>query len=184
MSQAIEFTTADEPLYEVVHGRRVEQPPTGASETILATTLATLLGAFARARRRGRVASETLFLLDEAGNLRRRPDLAFVSYDRWPRHRPIPRGEEAWAVVPDLAVEVVSPTNSADSVVEKVREYFEAGVRRVWVIYPGERLAYLYTSPRQNRIVGPDEAIDGEDVLPGLRLAMAEIFEDVDGTPA
>lgn len=172
---------ADESLYEVVNGQRVELPPMGSRESVLASTLVIRLGAHAVAQRLGRVVGEVLFQLDTEGDLRRRPDLAFVSYERWPRDRPIPGGEEAWDVVPDLAVEVVSPTNTASSIIAKVRDYFAAGVRRVWVIYPDEPLIYVYESPRRPRVVGPEESLDGDDVLPGFRVGVAELFEDVAG---
>jgi len=61
------------------------------------------------------------------GLSQRRPDVAYVSYDRWPRQRRVPR-TQAWAVVPELVVEVISPSNTFEEVVNKVREYFRASV--------------------------------------------------------
>jgi Uma2 family endonuclease len=55
----------------------------------------------------------------------------------WPRNRRVPR-VAAWEMVPNLAVEIVRPTNTGDQIVTKIREYFQAGVERVWVIYPAE----------------------------------------------
>ena len=79
-------------------------------------------------------------------------------------------------MVPDLAIEVVSPTNTADEVLGKIREYFVAGVRRVWVIYPTEEQAYVYRSPTKNDILTTSDDFDGEDVLPGLRLSLSKLF--------
>ena len=126
--------------------------------------------------RLGRVVSETLFLLDASRGLKRRPDLAFVSVERWPRGRRVPRAE-CWEVVPDLAVEFVSLTNSADQVLEKVEEYFRSSVRLVWVVYPSTNKVYVYDSPTSVRILQVGDDLDGGTVLPGFRLALAELFQ-------
>ena len=91
---------------------------------------------------------ETLFLLDPALGLKRRPDLAFVSSQRRPLRRRVPRAE-AWEIVPDLAVEVISLTNGAEQVTEKIEEYFRSGVHQVWVVYPGTCKIYVYDSADQ-----------------------------------
>src|SRR4051812_4518343 len=96
-------------LYEVVNGRRVELPPMGAFETDVAFALGFFLGLFCRTHRLRKVEVEMMFRLDATTDLQRRPDVSFVSYERWPRGRPVPRAP-SWDVVPDLAVEVVSPT--------------------------------------------------------------------------
>ncbi|WP_435009421.1 Uma2 family endonuclease [Tundrisphaera lichenicola] len=83
----------------------------------------------------------------------------------------------AWDVVPDLAVEVVSPTNHAEEIPTKVREYFEAGVRRVWVLHLHESLVYEYDSPRAIRVLDRQDTLEGGVVLPGFRLALADLFE-------
>jgi Uma2 family endonuclease len=94
-----------------------------------------LAGAQSRARPwGGRAVSEMLFDLG-AGLSQRRPDVAYVSYDRWARHRRVPR-TQAWAVVPELTVEVISPSNTFEEILGKVHEYFQAGVQRVWVVPP------------------------------------------------
>jgi Uma2 family endonuclease len=120
-----------------------------------------------------------LFVIDPVRDLKRRPDVAYVSFDRWPCGRRIPRAP-AWEVVPDLAVEVVSPTNTAEEVLAKVHEYFQADVRRVWVIYPSTDQIYDYDSPTSVRIVARAEELDGGDVLPDFRLPLATLFEDED----
>ena len=183
MSQAHESLASpilDEPLYEVIDGRKVELPPMGINETVMASTLCWALADACKAVQNGRVVVETLFALSTGGP-KRRPDLAFVSYDRWPRKRLIPRGVDAWDVVPDLAIEVVSPSNTADEVNAKVRDYFEAGVRRVWVIYPGTRQVYVHDTESTMQVVGPDGILDAEGFVPGFRITMTELFEDVDG---
>lgn len=163
-------------LYEVVDGKVVELPPMGADEVWIASTLTQILGPYVRAHALGRVVAEMLFHL-QPERPRRRPDVAFVSYDRWPRGRRVPR-REAWNVVPDLAVEVVSESNSAAEVIGKIREYFEAGVARVWVVYPTERIVYDYESLAIVCGLGPGDVLDGGAILPGYRLPVADLFDD------
>lgn len=80
-------------------------------------------------------------------------------------------------MIPDLVVEVVSPSNLAEEVPTKVREYFEAGVRRVWVLYLHESLVYEYDSPRLIRVLGREQALEGDTIIPEFRLGLAELFE-------
>jgi len=163
-------------FYEVVDGHIVENPPMGALESILAGYLQDLMGPFARSHQLGRVVPETLFLLDPTRGLKRRPDVAFVSTQRWPLKRRIPP-TECWEVVPDLAVEFISDTNSAAKVDKKIDEYFDAGVNAVWVIYRGTRKVYVYHSPTQVRILRIGDELDGGAIVPGFRVAVSELFD-------
>ena len=105
-------------LYEVVDGQIRELPPMGVEPVLLAATLMRTLSNFAWTAGLGRVVSEMLFLLNPAKKLQRRPDLALVSFQRWPRGRRVPN-TAAWEVVPNLAIEVVSPSNFANDLLEK-----------------------------------------------------------------
>jgi Uma2 family endonuclease len=103
----------------------------------------------------------------------RKPDLAFVAKGRLPGGRP----EEGWlSVVPDLVVEVVSPGDEAEDLDLKLEEYREAGIPLIWVIFPGTKRAHVLGANRALREVGPDGVLDGEDVLPGFRVALADLF--------
>jgi Uma2 family endonuclease len=164
-------------LYEVVNGERVELPPMGAFENWVASVLARFMGNHASSHRLGRVVVEMLFLVDRATGLQRRPDLAFVSYDRWPRNRRVAR-TPAWDVVPDLAVEVVSPTNTAKEILDKILDYFRTGVRLVWVVYPIPEFIHVYESPTTVRVLQRGDTIDGGAVVPGFQLALATWFDE------
>ena len=161
-------------LYEVVNGQIVEIPPMGVYETYIASLL---LQCLVGQKKYGRAVMETLFDFTRTLDKKRRPDLALVSYDRWPREKQVPR-TEAWDVVPNLAVEVVSPTNTADDVVDKLAEYFQVGVERVWVVYPSQRQVYVYASPTDVKVVTEDEELSDEVLLPGFRLALTALFDD------
>ena len=171
------FEPPGDVLYEVVDGRIVELPPMGAYESDIANFLARLLDEHASKSRLGRAFVELLFLIDVARGLKRRPDLAFVSVARWPYGKRAPKGE-AWDMVPDLAVEVVSPSDGAAEIAEKVRDYSQAGTPLVWVIYPGTRQVYVYTSVSEVRILLEPADLDGGDLLPGFRVPLNRLFED------
>lgn len=171
----------DRPLYEVVNGEMVEMPPMSFHANKVASRLVWQMGPFANSNGLGEVVAEVLFRLplEEDRHRNRRPDVAFVSYERWPRGTPDSYRENAWDVVPDLAVEVVSPNDFADELMEKVREYFAAGVRVVWVVYPRQRLVHVFDSLAAVRVVAAPAALDAGPVLAGLALPLADVFGPV-----
>jgi Uma2 family endonuclease len=124
----------------------------------------------------GRVVTEGLFILDPVSDLRRRPDVAFVSAEKWPLDRPLPESGD-WEVVPDLAIEVTSPNDLFREVLAKVHEYFRLGVRQVWVVLPEDQEIYIYDSPTELRILTAADQLDRAPLLPGLRLPVAAIFQ-------
>jgi len=164
-------------FYEVVNGQRIDVPPLGIFECFLAAQLVRFLGSFVAEKRKGRVVGEGLFLLDSATKLQLRPDVAFVSHERWPASRRVPFAE-SWSVIPDLAVEVVSKSNTADEIMNKMDEYFRAGVRVVWIVYPRQALVHVHTSLTSSRIVDRAGVLDGAPVLPDFRLPLSELFPD------
>src|SRR4051812_30175423 len=90
----------DEPLFEIIDGQKVELPPMSAYANQLAGRLVKKMMIFAEPRQLGEVLPETLFELPEPVSRNRRPDIAFVSYDRWPAEKKAPEDENAWPVVP------------------------------------------------------------------------------------
>ena len=101
------------------------------------------------------------------------PDLAFVREDRLP-----PEGER-WRIAghaPDLAVEVISPNDSYDEVVEKVELYQQAGVPLVWLVHPRRKAVVVYPLGQPPRTLLETDILDGGEVLPGFALSVAEIF--------
>jgi Uma2 family endonuclease len=172
-------TVPDDRLYEVVDGHIVELPPMGCYESDIANLLAELLHEHLRKNQVGRAFLELLFRIDAKGKLKRRPDLAFVSAKKWPVGKRVPKGE-AWDMVPDLAVEVVSESNPAQEVIQKVVDYLSAGSRLVWVVYPDLKQVHVYTDLTSARILTEPAELDGGNVVPGFRLSLTELFEDAD----
>ncbi|HBE47836.1 MAG TPA: hypothetical protein DDW76_03245, partial [Cyanobacteria bacterium UBA11369] len=81
---------------------------------------------------------------------------------------------------PDLDVEILSPKNTVEELHEKIVEYFENDTRLVWVIHPDEKYLLVYHSPKPDRFLRPQDRLDGEVVVPGFSMAVAELFEEWD----
>jgi Uma2 family endonuclease len=161
-------------LYEVVDGQYVELPPMSSRAVRVATVLSTELENHGRAQRLGQAATEMLFGLGP--RLRRRPDVGFVSFERWPEDRELPE-TDPWPVVPNLAVEVVSPNDLAQELLRKIEEYFQAGVQLVWVVYLQPRVVHVYESFTQIRVLTPADTLAGGSVLPGFQLPLTILFK-------
>ena len=175
----------DESPYEIIDGKRVELPPMSIYAAVIATELSRKLGNHGEAQGLGRAVTDGLFRLPLARdrNRNRQPDVAFVSYARWPRERPLPLTVNAWDVVPDLAIEVISPTDGFEEVLGKVAEYFEAGASQVWLLSPALRMVQVYESlTRIHGLTAADE-LDGGAVLPGFRTPVAALFPEAAPSP-
>ena len=104
----------------------------------------------------------------------RKPDLSFFSWSKFP-NRTVP-DEFASRLAPDLAVEVLSKSNTPAEMKRKLREYFGAGVKLVWFIDPKKRSVKVYTSPSAVVTLNEGESLDGGDVLPGFTLPLLRLF--------
>jgi Uma2 family endonuclease len=182
--QEPDSVVGDDELYEVIDGRRVRTPPMGVFAVWIASHLYRHLANFATAQHRGHAITEALFHLPAPVNRDRRPDVAFVSFQRWAKNRPIPRLDNAWDVVPNLTTEVVSPTDTAEELQQKIAEYFRVGVELVWVVYPMQSQIHVYSAPTQVAVLARADTLDGGSVLPGFRLALADLFVDADDPAA
>jgi Uma2 family endonuclease len=172
-----EFEALPEPdgyRLDLVRGRIVREPAPGGQHGMIAAELGRLVGNFVRRRRLGFVfAAETGFVLSENPPTARGPDLAFVAEGRF-EDGVIPASMPRLA--PDLAVEVVSPSNTWSDVAAKVRDYLEAGTRLVWIVDPRSRTVTVHRGGEPPQVVGGGDPLDGADVLPGFRLKVERLF--------
>lgn len=163
-------------LCELVDGVLVEKTMS-SYESILAMALGFYLNAFLQENDLGVVTGPD-------GQLRilpsqiRIPDVAFISWDRFPGGK-LPQ-DRIFQIVPDLAVEVISEGNSEREMEQKLAEYFKAGVRLVWYIDPRSRSARTYTGVDQESAIDESGILDGGDVLPGFSLRLGDLFERAD----
>ena len=167
-------------LCEMVDGVLVEKAM-GYRESLIACALIAALEEFVTSRNLGLVSGPDGFLRLFTG-LVRIPDVAFASWDRLPGRRvpeaPIPE------IAPDLAVEVLSESNTGEEMERKRGEYFASGVRLVWIIDPNARTVAAYTSPEERRVLDESQVLDGGQVLPGFAVPLRRIFAKLDSKGA
>jgi len=160
-------------IYEVVNGEVLEKD-VSAYAVWIATRLYDLLKQPVARQQLGLLFLEMGFVLDPARGLRRRPDLAFLSANRWPIDR-VPPMEGDWPAVPDLAVEVISPSNGFEEMVAKADEYLENGVREVWLIAPRTPYIYLHRGPSSVLVLTADERLESP-LFPGWSALVSDVI--------
>lgn len=166
-------------VVELVQGELIRMSPPGAEHGLIATQLGRLLADFTEKRGLGVVfAHEVGFRLDE--HTVRAPDVSFISQARVAAVG-IPKG--FWPGAPDLAVEIQSPGDSLSDLLRKVQEYFAAGCRLVWAVFPEVRQVYVYRSPKDVQVLEEGDSLSGDEVLPGFSLPVARIFQPSEARP-
>jgi Uma2 family endonuclease len=163
-------------ICELVDGTLVEKPM-GYLESMVAVVLTTALQTFVAPRKLGIVTGES-GMMNLFADLVRIPDVAFTSRERLPEGKapkaPVPR------LAPDLAVEVLSASNTSREMARKRREYFQAGVRLVWIVDIQVRTVAVYMAPENPVVLTTSDVLDGGDVLPGFTLNVRELFAGLD----
>ena len=106
------------------------------------------------------------------------PDVSFVSSDRLKLAQL--KREPILTVVPDLGIEVVSRGNTRSEMERKLNDYFNAGIRLVWYIYPRKREVHVFKSPNDCRVLRENEVLDGGEILPGFNLPLRQYFGEED----
>ena len=165
-----------EGLYEIVDGR-VTEKTVGFNEVHIGAELFGLLWEYTKKNGQGRAFVENMFRTKEKPVRKRRPDVAFLSAERWPIDRPFPRGA-ALDMAPDLAVEVVSPSDYASQVLLKIQEYFQAGVRQVWIVDLATATITVHESPTTARTYHRGDILDGGAILPGFQLTISDLLPE------
>jgi Uma2 family endonuclease len=163
-------------LCELIEGVLVEKAM-GYPESLLASYLIVLLDAFVRPRNLGLVTAPDGTVRLWAGRVRI-PDVAFFAWDRLPGRRP--PTEPIPTLAPDLAVEILSPSNTPAEIARKRQDYFTAGVQLVWEIHPDTRTAEVYTSVDAAIALTEADTLDGGIVLQGFTLPLRQLFAELD----
>jgi Uma2 family endonuclease len=160
-------------LCELVHGTLGEKAM-GTRESNVAPWIIVYLGIYLEKHDLGQPLSSDGMVRLKVG-LVRIPDVGFISWERLPEGEIPP--EPIASRVPELAVEVLSESNTPEEIKRKIGEYFEAGVKLVWIIQPKTQTADEYTSPTERRHVGRTQSLSGHDVLPGFTLSLKKLFD-------
>lgn len=162
--------------YELVNGELV-MSNSGAEHGYIAIILSTILYSFVRSHKLGIVLdSSTAFTL-KTGN-KRSPDVSFIAKERLQGLKKLPKG--FWQGSPDLAVEVLSPSNTVEEIHNKIIEYFENDTKLVWVINPEEEYVLIYHSPKPDRFLTHQDMLDGEEIIPGFQMAVDDLFAELE----
>ena len=160
-------------LCELVDGTLVEKA-TGFEESQLAGQLLYLINSYLDQNDLG-ICVGADGTIRFAPGLVRIPDVSFITWDKLPGRKrpqaPIPD------LAPDLVVEILSLRNTKAEMARKVREYFKAGVVLVWLIDPKKRVARVFSSVKEERLVSADEWLDGGDVLPGFGFRVSDLLD-------
>ena len=184
MSTEVQLMTADEMLalprgqfrYELINGELKTMSPTGHEHGVLTANLTAVLHNHVKANRLGVIcAAESGFLLTQDPDTVRAPDIAFISRERSEK---VGRISGYWLGAPDLAVEILSPSDTVRRVEGKVAEWLEAGTRLVWVVSPRLHTVTVYHSLTAIVTLTEKDSLDGGEVVPGFQVAVAEIFAE------
>jgi Uma2 family endonuclease len=172
----LEIVRRERRLCELIDGVLVEKA-VGYAESVLAIYIGRMLGNFVGPRNLGHVTGEAGMVRLFPG-LVRIPDVAFAAWDRFPQRRLT--GEPIPQLAPDLAIEVLSQSNTAAEMKIKTEEYLAAGVRQVWLVDPKSRTVTLYETADNPISLGEQDVLDGGTVLPGFTLSLGEMFAELD----
>lgn len=157
---------------ELVRGEIVTIPRPGGLHGVCCSKANRKIGNFVDEHRLGTVtANDTGFVIARSPDTVRGADVAFWSAERLSE---VPVGYID--TPPDLAVEVLSPSNASKRIREKLGEYFTHGVRMVWVVAPEDRTVTVYRSRDEGRVLHENATLTGDDVLPGFRCRVAELL--------
>ncbi|MDQ3011428.1 MAG: Uma2 family endonuclease [Acidobacteriota bacterium] len=170
--QSAEIALDPERSYEIINGKPEEKEMPGARHSGIAGRLAIELGIYLRGNKIGELYPEASFQIGANECI---PDLAFISSERLPIE-----GEPAtkWPFSPDLAVEVVSPSDYYEKVNTKALSYLTAGVKQVWIVSPESQTITVYRSPTNIIAFPPESELTCEDLFPGFRCSLSEIFKN------
>jgi Uma2 family endonuclease len=163
----------DDFRYELLDGVLVQMSPPGAWHGAVGGNAHGALWDYLRQHPVGRVFDEVGVILRRNPDRVRAPDVCFVSAERLPPGG-IPRGY--FEVVPDLVVEVLSPTDRRAEVEAKIQEWLQGGARIVWLLDPDRRTVAVYAGDQAPRILTEAEALTAEPLLPGFRVPVRELF--------
>ena len=168
-----EFCCRNDGRYELVKGEVIELSPANDEHSGISINIGTAFNIYSRQRDFGQAGVEAGYILLSGPDTVRGPDVYFRLVPRNTRRQSV--GFLAGA--PDIAVEVVSPSNTAAEMERKVAEYLAAGSQRVWVAYPVSRSVIVHRADGTTVTYSGDDVITDEELLPGFSLPIAEIFE-------
>jgi Uma2 family endonuclease len=174
----LEAMEGDGTQYELLRGESIEVPGAKFEHGFLVGRLLIWFGNFVDQHGLGAIMNNCAFVIAHDPDSLLIPDFAFVRAER------LPKDDEDWEIYlgpPDAVLEVVSPSDSAPEVHDKVLVYLENGVRAVIVVWPRSRSVSVHRPGGVGREFNVGDVLEVEDVFPGLRLPVADIFRRARG---
>ena len=166
--------TKDERRFEIVDGVLREKPSMGFFANILASFLATSINTFAMPKRLGMAVAETAYQREAKNS--RRPDVSYFEIAKFPSLEVLLQDPPVVECEPNLAIEVVSPSNTIAEMDDRIAHFFKTGVQLVWVVHPQSKQVCVYQSTKDCKILEMGDVLDGGKVLPGYSLSLTELF--------
>ena len=160
--------------YELIRGELRKRPFAGQREGCVSATVGARIGMYVKKRGLGVVTAATGFELESDPDHVRSPNLAFVRRDREEAAGPT---QGFFPGPPDLAIEVVSPSDGQTYVDDKVADWLDAGTLAVIVVDPRRRAVKVYRTPADTVVLTEDDTLTVEDAVPGWKLPVSDIFE-------
>ena len=161
--------------HEIVNGELVMSPKNNFEHERLVGRLFYALETFVRAQKNGAVLTSNLGYWMRSRNCRA-PDISFIANDRLRKHGFNLRTRKFFPEAPDLAVEVVSASNTRSEIDDRLRDLFSSGTQLAWIIHPDEQFVEVCHSPWDRKMIGPGGELDGEQLLPGFRYEIDQLF--------
>ncbi len=158
--------------HELSAGELITMPPPKAFRSMIASLLLEVLQSYLRKQGKARAFAEAGYVLSRGPLTIRQPDVSVLSKARIESTD----REGYFEGAPELAVEVVSPTDSAEDLQVKVDQYLQAGARQVWILYPKTKCIYVFRAGEQVAVLDASQTLEGGDLLPGFAVAVADLF--------
>jgi Uma2 family endonuclease len=160
--------------YELVNGELEKMPPPGFPHGRIAMRLGIYVGQFILEHGLGEaVATDTGFKLTSNPDTVLAPDFAFITTERFREGKDT---EGYWLGPPDLAVEVLSPSDRAGKVKQEIARWFSFGTRQIWIVDPKHSNITVYRSPSDSTVFSGSDFLEAQDLLPGFRISLERIF--------
>jgi Uma2 family endonuclease len=169
-SEQFEQLPDDGMRHELDEGELISMPPTFGVHGMIQTQTASILWNFVRPQLLGWVLSETGFRL--SAETVRAPDVSFIRAEQTGVLDP----ERRFECAPDLAIEIISPSETAAEIAHKVRQYLRAG-SVVWVLYPKDRTVHVFEPTKSARVLDAEDMLEAPGLLPGFSVRVSEFFD-------
>lgn len=162
---------------EIIRGELVVSPA-GIEHEEIGVRLIVTLGAYVRRHKLGIVCGSSAGYWMKGRTAFLSPDVSFIAKDRLQGAKRAPK--KFFDGAPDLAVEVLSPSDTIDKLHEKIVEYFDNGAKLIWVLNPEEQTVLVYHTPQPDTLLRAGDALDGEAVVEGFSMPVSELFAELD----